>query len=188
MEVFENLNWLVTDWNSVLITVFSTVLIYISIVLLTRINGLRTFAKMNSFDFAITITIGSVIGSTIILDDQPVAKGALILMVLIALQTITAIARKKSKTFDKVIISTPVLLMDGSTILEKNMEATRVSHSDLNAKLREANITDRKQVIAVVLETTGDISVLHTGDPGKAVSTEIMKDVVSDVRGKYTHA
>lgn len=177
MDIFENLKWLLTDWNSALITIISTVFIYSTIIVLTRINGLRTFAKMSSFDFAITIAIGSIIASTLLLEDQSIAKGALALMVLIALQAMVALARKRSKRIEKLLTNSPVLLMDGSKILHTNLDATRVSQSDLYAKLREANVTHFDQVIAVVLETTGDMSVLHTGEPGKSVSAEIMKDV-----------
>lgn len=179
MDIFDNIKWLITDWNSVLITIISTFLIYTSIIVLTRINGLRTFAKMSSFDFAITIAIGSIIASTILLEDQSVAKGALALIVLIALQAIVAFGRKKSMKIEKLITNTPILLMDGSKILHHNLDATRVSQSDLYAKLREANVTHFDQVIAVVLETTGDMSVLHTGEPGNTVSAELMKDVTT---------
>ncbi|WP_311199201.1 YetF domain-containing protein [Leisingera caerulea] len=51
--------------------------------------------------------------------------------------------------------------MRDGVILEAALTATRVAESDLIAKLREANVKDLSQVSAVVLETTGDISVLH---------------------------
>ena len=40
-----------------------------------------------------------------------------------------------------------------------------MTRADLLAKLREANVLSFHQVHAVVMETTGDVSVLHgTGD------------------------
>ena len=183
MEVFEKLSWLLDDWNTLLITVFSTILIYIGIVAITRINGLRTFAKMSSFDFAITIAIGSLIASTMLIKDQSVANGIVGLLVLIGLQALVAFVRKKSDKFESFITNTPVLLMEGTNILYDNLEATKVSRSDLYAKLREANVTHLEQVIVVVLETTGDISVLHNGKPGDSISEELMKNVRFTVDG-----
>lgn len=52
--------------------------------------------------------------------------------------------------------------MDGSTILEENLKYARIEKGQLIAKLREANVLKYEQVEAVVLESTGDISVLHT--------------------------
>ncbi|NEN24219.1 DUF421 domain-containing protein [Cryomorpha ignava] len=177
MDVFENLKWLLISWDSVLITIFSTILIYTAVIVLTRINGLRTFAKMSSFDFAITIAIGSLIASTMLLEEQSVAKGVLALIVLLLLQAIIAHMRRKSDKLEQIITNTPVLLMEGKKVLYENLEATRVSEADLFAKLRAANVSHFDQVLVVVLETTGDISVLHTGEPSNKVSEEVLKNV-----------
>jgi uncharacterized membrane protein YcaP (DUF421 family) len=51
--------------------------------------------------------------------------------------------------------------MQGPEILHANLRTARIHENQLIAKLREANVLNFNQVIAVVLETTGDISVLH---------------------------
>jgi len=51
--------------------------------------------------------------------------------------------------------------MDGADIIHSNLRTARIHEDQLIAKLREANVFNFNQVIAVVLETTGDISVLH---------------------------
>ena len=51
-----------------------------------------------------------------------------------------------------------------------------MARSDLVAKLREANVLDLKQVRAVVLETTGDVSVLH-GDVLDEILVENVKRI-----------
>ena len=50
-------------------------------------------------------------------------------------------------------------MYDGK-VIDKALNVSRVAESDL-FKLREANVLELNQVRAVVLETTGDISVLH---------------------------
>lgn len=64
-----------------------------------------------------------------------------------------------------VLENEPLLLMDGPRFLEANMTQARVTRADVLAKLREANVTHLDDVLAVVLETTGDVSVLHGGGP-----------------------
>ncbi|UII21320.1 DUF421 domain-containing protein [Fulvivirga ligni] len=177
MKVFEDLSWLYSERYDILVTIFSTIIIYAIVIIITRINGLRTFAKMSSFDFAITIAIGSVIASTMLLPKQSVVKGAIGLVVLIALQYIVARMRKKSAVFENAVTNTPVLLMDGNHILTENLKATRVTEADLYAKLREANVTNKDQVLAVVLETTGDISVLHSGATSSTLDPDLLRGV-----------
>lgn len=56
--------------------------------------------------------------------------------------------------------------MRGSEILDDNLKEAEVTHDDLRAKLREANVTQLSQVKAVVMESTGDVSVLHNRRSG----------------------
>jgi uncharacterized membrane protein YcaP (DUF421 family) len=67
---------------------------------------------------------------------------------------------------EKVVDNEPLVLMAGDRILRDNLNKSRVTENDLWAKLREANVLDPQEVRAVVLETTGDISVLH-GQPDR---------------------
>ena len=68
--------------------------------------------------------------------------------------------------------------MDGSTILEDNLAAARVEKTQLIAKLREANVIKFDQIRAVVLESTGDISVLHVSEDSDCkLEEELLKGV-----------
>ncbi|MFN2557714.1 MAG: hypothetical protein ABR592_12780 [Nitriliruptorales bacterium] len=55
MEVLSKLG---TTWATLLLAVLSTLGIFISTIVYTRITGLRSFSKMSSFDFAITVAVG----------------------------------------------------------------------------------------------------------------------------------
>ncbi len=177
MQVFEDFSWLFGNTYSISSTILSTILIYLAVIVITRINGLRTFAKMSSFDFAITIAIGSLIASTMLSEKESVLQGIIGLALLIGLQAVIALIRKRSDAFEEAVTNTPVLLMKGEHIIRSNLKATRVTEADLYAKLREANVTQKKQVLAVVLETTGDISVLHTGAENDELEEDILRYV-----------
>lgn len=69
--------------------------------------------------------------------------------------------QKKSSKLYNVISNKPTLLMHGSEILYQNLKNAQTQEDQLVAKLRTANVLNFDQVLAVVLETTGDISVLH---------------------------
>lgn len=72
---------------------------------------------------------------------------------------------RRRSSFDRVVDNTPVLLVRDGEFDVTAMNASRVTRSDVFAKLREANVLRLEQVRAVVLETTGDISVLHGDGP-----------------------
>lgn len=156
--------------------VISTVAIFITVIALTRISGKRSFSKMSSFDFASTVAIGSIIASAILSKSITVSHGMLGLACIFGLQSLIAWLRRVKK-FRSIIDNDPLLLMDGQRILHENLKKAHVTEGDLRAKLREANVLDLSQVRAVVFETTGDISVLHTSNASQGLENWLLEEV-----------
>ena len=161
--------------GSLLAVFLSAVGIYCTVILFTRIAGKRSFSKMSSFDFAITIAIGSIIGSTILLASVNLITGIIGLASVYLLQLLMSYFRR-FPTFARFVENQPLLLMKGAQVLEDNLKRAKVTKSDLRAKLREANVTRLSQVKVVVFETTGDISVLHAQED-QEVEEWLLEDV-----------
>lgn len=156
--------WLGTSWQQAVLVVVSTVGIFAGVITYTRIAGLRSFSKMSSFDFAMTVAVGSLMATTAATSSATLANGLIALGALYTMQVAIAALRRRS-TFERIVDNRATLLMAGTEILEDNLHRTRVTEDDIRAKLREANVLDMSQVRAVVLETTGDVSVLHGSEP-----------------------
>lgn len=154
--------------------IITTVLIIPFLILSVRICGLRSFSKMTSFDFAITVAVGSLLATPIINSNISILKGICAIGIIFLLQFIISFCRKRFSIFAELIDNDPVFLYKDGSFLNDNLNKTRVTKSDVIAKLREANATDLSLVTAVVLESTGDISVLH-GD--KVVDDIILERV-----------
>lgn len=171
-----DLSWLLTTKTAILMVVISSLGIYISLILFTRIYGVRSFSKMSSFDFAITIAIGSVIASAILSKNPPLLQSIVALGCLFVLQM--TVSKFREYSFMRTLVDNePILLMNGEEILKENMKTAKVTHEDLLSKLREANVTQFSQVKAVIMETTGDISVLHHQDASHKIDDGLIKDV-----------
>lgn len=167
--------WFEASWTSLIAICISALGIYVAVILFTRIAGKRSFSKMSSFDFAMTVAVGSIIASTILSKSISLLQGVVGLAIVYVLQISAAILRR-FKFFQKALDNTPLLLMEGETILDHNLKKARVTESDLRSKLREANVTRLSQVKAVIFETTGDISVLHSDD-NTNLEDWLLKDV-----------
>jgi len=170
-------DWITTTPSTVIFIVVSCLLIFVTLVVLTRLVGLRSFSKMSSFDFAMTIAVGSILASVLLNKTTPLANGVVALLSIFLLQYVVAFLRKTTSWAPKLFDNEPKLLMIGEKILYDNLKSTRVTENDLIAKLREANVLDFGQVKAVVLETTGDISVLHSADNEAELSDKLLKSV-----------
>ena len=141
--------------------VVSTICIYAVVVLLTRLAGPRSLGKMSSFDFAATVAVGSTLASTA-LGSVALPNGAAALVLLFGLQAVVAVLRRRG-ALGGLVDNSPLLLMAGAEILDDHLRQARISREELFGQLRSAGVHRLEQVSAVVLETTGDLSVL-TGD------------------------
>ncbi|MEZ7495972.1 DUF2391 family protein [Leeuwenhoekiella aequorea] len=170
--------WTFTSASIILKVLISILVIFSVIILITRISGLRTFAKMSSFDFASTIAIGSILASVVLNTNQSLLKGSIALGGIVLFQTFFSYVTRKSKKLDSLFTNSPVMLMYEGKILYENLDKTNVGEDDLIAKLREANALKFSEVRAVILESTGDMSVLHSSE-----TTELDAKVLQGVKG-----
>lgn len=167
-------SWLWAGTSSVLSMLVSALGIYAALLLFTRLSGLRSFSKMSSFDFAITVALGSILASTILSKNPALLTGAAALAALYLIQYGVARGRRTSAWVEQVVDNEPRVLMAGDRVLAHNMRAARITEGDLNSKLRLAGITHRTQVLAVVLESTGDVSVMRRAED---IDPRLFRDV-----------
>mgnify|MGYP003144430996 CR=1 FL=1 len=154
----------------------SIIAIVLTAIGFTRLAGKRSFSKMSSFDFAMTVAIGSIIATTVLSKSVSLLQGVVGLAAVYVLQFSVAMMRR-FKFVQKLIDNEPLLLMDGKEILHNNLKKARVTEADLRSKLREANVLELSQVRAVIFECTGDIAVLHTKDEDVEVEDWLLKGV-----------
>ena len=65
----------------------------------------------------------------------------------------------------KLVDNVPIMLVRDGQFIDEALTKARVTRSDVYAKLRQSNVHRMDEVIAVVLETTGDVSVIHGEGP-----------------------
>lgn len=169
--------WIYKTGDPLIETLLASLLIFVAIIFFTRLVGLRSFAKFTAYDFAFTVAIGSII-SSILTSETSVVYGSVAIGSLLLLTYIFSTLQKRIQVFSNLISNKPLLLMDGNKILENNLSKGRIEKSQLMAKLREANVIQLAQVKAVILESTGDISVLHNDDN----TTEIDECILEGIR------
>lgn len=152
-------SWLFTSWSTVGWIMLSGLVMLLIVVAFIRVTGLRSLAKMSSFDFAVTVAVGSILGA-VVASSPSIADGTLAIGTLLVVQW--AIAQCRRRSFgSRLVDNTPLLLVRDGEFIEEALTTARVTRSDVIAKLRQSNVHRMNEVIAVVIETTGDISVIH---------------------------
>ena len=148
-----------SSWEQLAVVLVAGVVIYAWVIAATRLLGLRSFAKMSAFDFAMTVAIGSVIANAAT-GSVPLAAAVTAVAVLFGAQWLMARLRLQTP-LNRMIDNRPLLLMYDDEIIDEHLVRARLTRQDLHAKLREANVLRVDDVRAVVFETTGDVNVLQ---------------------------
>lgn len=146
-----------------LAVVLGTAGMYVTMVVIIKLVGQRMLSSMSSFDVAAVIAFGSVLGRAALGETPRMAAGILSLATLVAMQALAGMVRAVRRG-GRLILSEPVLLMAGSTVIEENMRHCHVVLAELHSRLRQAGVRHRGEVAAVVFEPSGAISVLRRGD------------------------
>jgi len=162
-------------WADALAVVVATASLYWIFVLLVRLLGQRALARMSSTDLAVIIVVGAVIGRSALGYTPTLTAGILAMLTLFAMQALAGNIRRLVKTAWP-LNNAPLLLMAGTSFVEENLRRIHLDEEELWPKLREAGIRHRSEVAAVILEPTGEISVLRRGIP-------LDRSLLADVRG-----
>lgn len=172
------IDWFVPSLLPVFWVVLSAGGMYLALLVLARLAGVRSFAEMSAFDIAVTIAYGSLLATTIVLKDPPLLQGIAAVATLYSIQLVVSRLRSRSARVETVLDNAPLLLMGPRGELKhENMRLGRVTEDDLRCHLRKANVIDPTTVQAVVMEGTGAINVLHGHDGALSANAWILEGV-----------
>lgn len=161
-------------FTSVWRTLVVGLLAYGSLVVLLRLAGKRTIAKMNIFDFVVVVAIGSTLANVLVSPDVDLVDGLVGLFVLVAVQYVISWATAHSRRVEKWVNGQPTLLLYRGECLFPVMKANRVTEQEVRAAVRAAGIASLERVHAVVLETDGVFSVVRAdGGTPPAVMADV---------------
>lgn len=159
------------DWAGIGRTVLVGTLAYVALVVLIRVSGKRTLAKMNAFDLVVTVALGSTLATILLSKDVALAEGVAAYATLIALQFAIAWLSSRSDFFESLVKSEPSMLLYNGRFLDREIRAERVTREEVIAALRSQSVSRIEDAAAVVLETDGSFTVLTrgAGDPDTLV-------------------
>lgn len=161
--------------HDVLTVVLATIGMYWTFVFLVRGFGQRALARMSSTDLATIVALGAVIGRAALGNTPTLGGGLVALVTLFAQQALVGPVRHRLG-LPVLLYNRPLLLMAGGQVLEQNLRKAHLLEDDLWPVLRTKGIGHRSEVACVILEPTGDFSVIKRGE-------KLDFGMFSDVRG-----
>lgn len=151
---------LFSSWDTLFRIVLFTICGYFALVIILRTTGQRTLAKLNAFDFIITIAIGSTLASFILSSNTTIIDGITALGSLVGLQLLVSFLTVRSDFIKKAVKNEPELLYYKGDYLKDNMKKVRIVREEIEQSIRGQGFLSDKNVDAVILETDGRLSVI----------------------------
>ena len=128
---------LVDDWADLVRVVVVGTCSYLSLLVLLRVSGKRTLAKLNAFDFVVTVALGSTLSSVLLSSDVALAEGVTAMVLLVGLQFLVAWLSVRSRTVEGLVKSEPTLVYRDGFLLGP-MRRMRVTDDEIRQAARTA--------------------------------------------------
>ncbi|NCT90736.1 DUF421 domain-containing protein [Cellulomonas sp. APG4] len=148
------------SWGDLLRVLLVGAAAYAWVVLVLRVSGKRTLAKLNAFDLVVTVALGSTLATILLSADVSWSEGALALALLVALQAVVSWVTVHLRAGRALVTASPTVLLEDGVMQQDEMRRRRVTPSEVRQAVRATGVGGLDQVAAVVLETDGTMSVI----------------------------
>ena len=140
--------------------VLTAAMVYILIILVTKVSGKRSTSQLNNFDWIVTVMIGSLGASTILLENIPFIEGAASIIVLYVLQFLVTKYASISPQFSSFILSDPKIVFYQGQFLPEAMQDERLTRQEIESVMRSNGIHSLDEIEAIVFESDATLNVI----------------------------
>lgn len=145
---------------------------YIFIILAVRISGKRSTSKMNNFDWIVTVAMGSIAGSIVLLKDVVLLDGFMAVGSLLALQFLTTKLSVHYPFVRNLLVAAPTLLYYRGEFVEDVLVKERVNRAEILSAARQQGYSDLDGIVAVILEPSAGLSFIEGMNQEDSVLSE----------------
>jgi uncharacterized membrane protein YcaP (DUF421 family) len=148
------------NWNDFLRDTWQTTLIFVTLLILTRLLDKTQVGQLTFYEYVSGITIGSLAATIAASDPDKLWSNYYDLILFAVLTYIISLCALKSRPFRTLIEGSPSILIENGRIIKENMKSLRFDLDELNALLRSKDVVDISEVQYAILETTGEMSII----------------------------
>lgn len=155
--------------NNYLRIIFSTLVIYLFIVVAIRLFGKKELAQLSVVDMVFILLISNAVQNAMVGPDSTLSGGLVAASTLFIMNYIFKYLQYKFPKFGKVVEEDAIMLVYKGKVIEKHLEKARITQDELMEAIREHGVPTVKEVDLAILEVDGNISVLSNEYQKKTV-------------------
>jgi uncharacterized membrane protein YcaP (DUF421 family) len=152
------------EWSEFMRDTWQTSLVFISLLVFTRVLGKTQVGQLTFYEYISGITIGSLAANIAAADADKVWNHFYDLVLFVVLTYAVSVITLKSRPLRKLMDGSPTIVIENGSIVEETMHSLRYDLDELHGQLREQGVLDPAEVQYAILETTGKLSVIKKTD------------------------
>ena len=140
--------------------VYRTFLSALTLFLLAKAMGRKQIGELNTFDYIIGITIGSIASEMTVNSDVSLINCVVAMTVFSLIGILISYCTTKSMILRRFFTGCPIILIENGKIIEKGLNKARFDINDLLQECRINGYFDISEIAYAVMEANGRISFL----------------------------
>ena len=150
--------------NEFILIIPKTLFFYIVLVLVMKIMGKREVGQLSIFDMAVFFIISDMFSLSIEGRLSIIVKTSIATVTIVSMQLITAKLILKFNGLRDIVDGKPSLIINDGIIDQNEMRKQSYNIDDLFTQLREKDIKDISTIRYVILEGSGNLSIIRYED------------------------
>jgi uncharacterized membrane protein YcaP (DUF421 family) len=134
------------------------IVLYVFIVLVTRVIGRRELSSLSPFDLILLIVLGDAVQQGLTQDDYSVTGALIAVSTIATLQVLTSYVSFRSGRARKVLEGLPIVLVERGEVIQRNLRRERMTEDEVAEEMRMQQIASFDEVQWAILETNGSMS------------------------------
>jgi len=133
-------------------------IVFCALLFMVRVSGRRTVGQFTPFDLLVVMLLSESVSNSLSGGDQSVVGGLIIASTLVALNMFASYLSSHSKKMADLLDGSPVLLGRDGELFDKVLKKYRISETEVNEALHEADCT-LENMRCAFLEADGNITI-----------------------------
>jgi len=151
--------------QTLMLTVISTLTIYLWLILILRIAGRRTLAQLSALDLVVLLLLGSAVETSMVHASTSLKVGIVSGLTLFIANFVLARVLGRSRRISNLVGGSPILLIHNGSFVDAHLRMVGLTRADVMEALRAHATCVVEDVRMAVLEPDGRINVVRRESP-----------------------
>jgi uncharacterized membrane protein YcaP (DUF421 family) len=134
--------------------------VYLSLLVMVRISGKRTFGQFTAFDMILLILLGTAVQNSLIGDDISLLGGLILAATLITVNFMLGMLASRSRKLHSLIEGTAAKVAENGRVDYRKLRSEEVSPADFEEAIRRSGLDSHAEIGSAWIETDGSITII----------------------------